>query len=37
LTVSYLLSTGAKEPIDPNAVFKLAFDKLQIHDLTCAS
>jgi hypothetical protein len=34
---SHVLWDGVQDPQDPNAVFKLAFDKLRIRDLTCAS
>jgi len=33
---SHVLWDGVQDPQDPNAVFKLAFDKLRIRDLTCA-
>jgi hypothetical protein len=34
---SHVLWDGVQDSQDPNAVFKLAFDKLRIRDLTCAS
>ena len=34
---SHVLWNGVQDPMDPNAIFKLAFDKLRIRDLTCAS
>ena len=34
---SHLLWNGVQDPMDPNAIFKLAFDKLRIRDLSCAS
>jgi hypothetical protein len=34
---SHVLWDGVQDPNDPNAIFRLAFDKLNIRDLTCTS
>ncbi len=34
---SHVLWNGVQDPNDPNAIFKLAFDKLNIRELSCAS
>jgi len=34
---SHVLWNGVQDPNDPSAIFKLAFDKLNIRDLSCAS
>jgi len=34
---NHVLWSGAQDPEDPNAIFKLAFDKLTIRELSCAS
>jgi hypothetical protein len=34
---THVLRNGVQDPEDPNAVFKLAFDKLVIRELSCAS
>ena len=34
---THVLWNGVQDPEDPNAVFKLAFDKLVIRELSCAA
>lgn len=34
---SHALWNGVQDPDDPNAIFKLAFDKLAVRDLSCAA